>query len=95
MDWHLIKKKTSVEPTKLVTTTGDTVTDRQSIAEIFNNYFVNVGKSMANSTESNKLSNAIRTNVNSTSSSFFASPCTSQEVYDLIKKLMNKKAKKV
>ena len=83
-----------MEPIELVTTTGDTVTDRQSIAEKFNNYFVTVGKSMADSTESYKLSKKINPKVNSTSSSLFVSPCTPQELCDLIKKLKNKKAKR-
>ena len=83
-----------MDPTKLVTTTGDTVTDRQSIAEEFNNYFVNVEKFMVDSTESEKLSNTINPYVNSTSSSFFVSPCNPQEVYDLTKKKLAKKRKK-
>ena len=40
------------------------------------------------------MSNTINLNKNSASSSFFVSPCTSQEMYDLIKMLKNKKAKK-
>ena len=49
---------------------------------------------MADSIESNKLSNTINPNVNSTCSSSFVSPCTPQEAYDLIEKLKNKKSKK-
>ena len=50
---------------------------------------------MADSIESNKLSNTINLDVNSISSnSIFFSPCTPQEVYDLIKKFKNKKAKR-
>ena len=79
-----------MESIKLVTTTGDIVTHLQSIAEEYNNYFVNVGKSMADSIESDKLSNALNPNVNSTKSSFFVSLCTSQQVYDLRTKKQQK-----
>ena len=48
---------------------------------------------MAYSIKSDKLSNKINSNLNLTSNSFLVLPCTSQEVYDLIKKLKNKKAK--
>ena len=88
------KKKTSIPPTKLITTLGDTITDQQSIAEEFNKYFVNVGKSMADSIVSDKPSNEINYKVNTTSNSFFLLPCSSQEVFDLIKKLKYKKAKR-
>ena len=53
------KKKTNIPPTKLITTLGDTITDQQSIAEEFNKYFVNIGKSMADSIVSDKPSNNI------------------------------------
>ena len=88
------KKKTNIPPTKLIATLGDTITDQQSIAEEFNKYFVNIGKSMADSIVSDKPNNNINGKVNTTSNSFFLLPCSSQEVFDLIKKLQNKKAKR-
>ena len=72
MNWHLIKKKNKYT-TKLIITLGDTITDQQSIAEEFNNYFVNIGKSMADSIVSDKPSNKINYKVNTTSNSFFLS----------------------
>ena len=65
-----------MEPTILVTINGDTATDQQSIAEEFNNYFVNAGKSMGDFIESDKLSNKINPYVNSTNNSRFVLPCT-------------------
>ena len=50
--------------TKFITTFGDTITNQQSIAKEFNNYFVNKGKSMADSMLSDKQSNEINSNVN-------------------------------
>ena len=88
------QKKTSMPPNKLNTTLGYTIINQQSIAEEFNNYFVNIGKSMANSIVSDKTSNKIKFKVNTTSNSFFQSPCSPQEVFDLIKKLKNKRAKR-
>ena len=79
-------KKTSIPPTKLITTLGDTITDQQSIAEEFNKYFVNLGKSVADSIVSDKPSKEMNYRVNTTSNSFFLLPCSSQEVFDLIKK---------
>ena len=49
---------------------------------------------MADSIVSDKPSNKINYKVNTTSNSFFLSLCSSQEVFDLIKKLENKKAKR-
>ena len=92
MNWHLIKKNTSILPTKLITALGDTITDQQSIAEEFNKYFVNIGKSMVDSILSNKPSNKINYKVNTTSNSFFLSPCSSQEVFDFINKLKKQKS---
>ena len=49
---------------------------------------------MADSIVSDKPSNKLNYKVNTTSNSFFVSPCSSQEVFDLIKNLKNKKVKK-
>ena len=49
---------------------------------------------MADSIVSDKPSNKINCKVNTTSNSFFLSPRSSQEVFDLIKNLKNKKAKR-
>ena len=49
---------------------------------------------MADSIVSDKPNNNINYKVNTTSNSFFRSPCSSQEVFDLIKKSKNKKAKR-
>ena len=49
---------------------------------------------MADSTVSDKPSNKINSNVNATSNSFFLSSCSPEEVFDLIKKLKKKKAKR-
>ena len=65
------KKKTSMPPTKLITTLGDTITDQQSIAEEFNKYFVNIGKSMTDSIVSDKPNNKFNYKVNTTSNSIF------------------------
>ena len=43
---------------------------------------------------SDKPSNKLNCKVNTTSNSFFVSPCSSQEVFDLIKMSKNKKAKR-
>ena len=86
------KKKTSILPTKLITTLGDTITDQQSIAEEFNKHFVNIGKSMVDSIVSNKASNKINYKINTTSNLFFLSPCSSQEVFDFINKLKKRKS---
>ena len=41
------KNRTRLVPSTLVTSNGHTVTDEETIAEEFNSYFVNIGKSMA------------------------------------------------
>ena len=73
-----------MSPNKLNATLGYTITDQQSIEEEFNNNFVNIEKSMADSIVSDKPSNKIKSNTSS-------SP---QEVLDLIKKSKNKKSEK-
>ena len=82
-------------PNELITTLGDTITDLQFLAEKFSNYFVNIEKSMAHSMVSDKPSNKISFKVNTASNSFFLLPCSPQEVFDLIKKLKNEKAKRI
>ena len=49
---------------------------------------------MADSIVSDKSSNKLNCKVNTTSNSFFVSPCSSQEVFDLIKMSKNKQAKR-
>ena len=82
------KKKTSIPPTKLITMLGDTITNQQSIAEEFNKYFVNIGKSMADSIVSDKSNDEINYKVNTTSNSFFFSMQFSRSVR------LNKEVKK-
>ena len=43
-----MKNCTRLLPLKLITDNGHTVTDDETIAEEFNNYFVNIGKILAN-----------------------------------------------
>ena len=85
------KNRTKWLPSKLVTSNCHTVTDEETIAEEFNSYFVDIGKSMADaiSTGSACNFNFSSTNKNRNSNSLFLAPSCPQEVFNVIKKQKN------
>ena len=74
------KKRSRTLPSKLINRNGTVITNHQTIADEFNKYFVNVGKSMADliapgsSNKSN--SNSCVWSSNKASNSIFLSPCS-------------------
>ena len=88
------KKRTRLLPSKLVTYIGHTVTDEETIAEEFSSYFVNIGKSMADAIVPNLDCNLNFTATNKNSNSFFLTQSYPQEVFNIIKVLKTKKAKR-
>ena len=64
-----MKKRNRFLPSKLITSNGHNVTDEDTIAEELNNYFVNIGKTMADALASTSAcyKNFIATNENSNS----------------------------
>ena len=81
-------------PSKLVTSDGHTVTDEGTIAEEFNSYFVNIGKSMADAISPGSAWNFNFSATNKNSNSLFLTPSCPQEVLNVIKKLKTKKARR-
>ena len=81
-------------PSKLVTSNGYTVTDEETIAEEFNSYFVNIGKSMADAISPDLACNLNFSATNKNSISLFLTPSCPQEDFNGIKKLKTKQARK-
>ena len=76
------KKRTTLLPSKLVTSNGHTVTDEETIAEEFNNYFVNIGKSMADTISPGSACNFNFSAINKNSNSLFFTPSCPQEIFN-------------
>ena len=99
--WNIVnelvynRKQKNSGPTKILTDTGCTITDPQAIAEEFNKFFVSVGKRMAAKISAHDKPPDTQSNLNKIkkiSNSIFLSPCTPQEVFNLITKLKDRKA---
>ena len=90
------KKRGKVESTKVINEDGVVITNPQAIAEEFNKYFTNLGKSMADlivpDSSNNSNSNSYAFLSNRASDSIFLFPCSPQEVFNTIKLLKNRKA---
>ena len=92
-EWQVVnelalqKNRTKFLPSKLVTSNGHTVTDEETIAKEFNGYFVNIGKSMADSISSSSACNLNFSATNKNSNLLFLTPSCPQEVFNVIKKL--------
>ena len=81
-------------PSKLVTSNGHTVTDKETIAEELNNYFVNIGKSIADAISPGSACNLNFSATNKNNNSLFLTSSCPQEVFNVIKKLKTKKARR-
>ena len=99
--WNIVnellynRKQKNSGPTKILTDTGCRIADPQAIAEEFNKFFVSVGKRMAAKIFAHDKPPETQSNLNkikTISNSVFLSPCTPQEVFNLITKLKDKKA---
>ena len=90
-----MKNRSRLLPSKLITSNSYTVSDEETIAEEFNNYFnVNIRKTMANALTSGSACNLNFTATNKNSNSLFLMPSYPQEVITIIKKLKTKKAER-
>ena len=88
------KNRTRLLPSKLVTSNGHTVTDEETIAEEFNCYFVNIGKSMADAILPGSACNFNFSATNKNCNLLFLTPSCPQEIFNVIKKLKTKKARR-
>ena len=79
---------------KLISADDHIVNDEEIIAEKFNIYFVNVGKTMADAVVPSLASDFNLTAANKNNNSLFVTPSCPQEVFNVIKKLKTKKAKR-
>ena len=84
--WEIINelvfnnKRNILGPSYLTTAAGDTVTDTLEIAETFNKVFVNIGKSITDSSSQGNTSINKVEALTQTCNSFYLLPCTPQEV---------------
>ena len=85
------KKRCNVGPSQATTAAGDTVSDPQKIAEEFNNFFVNISKSMAYSISRD---NSIISRTSSKRSNTFLFPSSPKEVFNVIKAFNENKARR-
>ena len=98
--WQIVNElaftenRTKLLPLKLITSNGHTVTDEETIVEEFNSYFVNTGKSMTDVIPPGSACNYNFSATNKNSNSLFLTPSCPQEVFNVIKKLKTKKARK-
>ena len=81
------KNRTKLLPSKLVTSNGHTVINKETIAEEFNSYFVNIGKSIADAISPDSACNFNFSAANKNSNLLFLTPSCPQEVFKVIKKL--------
>ena len=91
-----IKRRSDVQPSKLTLNNYDTVSKPQIIAKEFNRFFVNIGKEIAASIQPN-ISNSAECSVGGMkkiTNSIFLLPSCQQEVFNIIKELKNRKARK-
>ena len=88
------KNRTKLLPSKLVTSDDHTVTDEETIPEKSNRYFVNIGKSMAGAISSGSACNLNFSATNKNSNFLFLTPSCPQEVFNIIKKIKTKKARR-
>ena len=89
------KNRTKLLPSKLVTSNWHTVTDEETIAEKFNSYFVNIGKSEADVVTPGSACNLNFSATNKNSYSLFLTPSCPQKVFNVIKKLKTEKLKEL
>ena len=87
------KTKTSA-PNKLQKENGDIISDSEEIAEEFNNFFVNIGSSMAKSVPPVNRGFTQRTNHAGLANSIFFEPSTPYEVNKIIRALNDQKARR-
>ena len=82
------KKRSSSPPSKLMNSNGEVISNPLAIAEEFNEFFTNVGKTMATflpAVGSNNSKNIVFSK-NKANNSIFLLPCSPQEVHHLQKK---------
>lgn len=89
---NLKRHKTSI-PSKLNTASG-IIDDQHKIADIFNSYFINVGKSLADTIKPTDSTETQTSSLPNLQNSFYFSPCTEDEVAIIISSLVSKKAKR-
>ena len=80
------KNRTKLLPSKLVTSNGHTVSDEETIAEEFNNYFVNIGKSMTDAISPGLACNFNLSATNKNSNLLFLTPSCPQEVFIMLQR---------
>ena len=83
------KKRGRAKPSEVIDEDGVVITNPQAIAERFNKYFINVGKSMANlivpDNSNNSNSSSYAFSSNNASNSIFLFPCSLREMFNIIK----------
>ena len=99
--WNAIRELTHIKPRKPtipnnLNTANGIIDDHESMAELFNDFFINVAKNLANAIKPIELQQIQGIlSVPSLLNSFCFSPTTDEEVADLISALSNKKAKRM
>ena len=87
-----MKNRTRLLPSKQITAYGHAVTDDETVAEEFDNYFENIEKTMADTIAlSSTYLDFTATYRNN--NSLFLTPSCQQEVFDVMEKLKTKKAR--
>lgn len=82
-------KKQNTNIKEILLKNKQTITNKQEIANEFNNYYIGVGKSLASKIQKNTVTNSINP---STSHTFFLTPTDEPEIRECIISLKNKKA---
>ena len=80
-------------PAKVNTADGHIVTNEETIAEEFNNYFVNVGKPKADAVAPRLACNLNFTAADKNSNSLFLPPNYLEEIFKVIQKLKKQQKK--
>ena len=89
-----MKNRTQLLPSKLITSSGHNLTDEEAIAEKFSSYFVNIRKSMADAVALDLARNLNPLQQAKNRNLLFLTLSCPQEVFNIIKKLEAKKARR-
>jgi len=87
------RKKRNTKPSNLTNENEETISDPVEVANIFNNFFVNIGQNMANLIKPVDKNTVIQTkDATNNYNSLFIAPSTPQEVQSIIKQFNVRKA---
>ena len=81
----ICKRNTNQQSPNEFVINGETVSNQECIAKEFNDFFVNIGKKLANNIDVNQNDRNVKDYIEKVNNSFFLSPVTEEELIDVVK----------